>query len=145
MVVSAKRLAQGASLLIFASICGVSAYSNHEGLTGTTLQRDATHTRLIQYGQGGPHWVTADQYLRWQLSWWVLAVLGLVFTGLVLANLRLSGRWPRRRTSPWDVQGVTSMGSKGWIGKLGVRSPARLAAIIGIVEGAMVATSIVFG
>jgi dipeptidyl aminopeptidase/acylaminoacyl peptidase len=70
-------------VILFVLISAAGLYSNHEGLDGTLPQPDATHTKLIQYGHGGPHWVTPDQYLRWQLSWAAIAVLGTAYAGLL--------------------------------------------------------------
>jgi hypothetical protein len=87
--------------VVFVLLCAAGWYSNHEGLDGTTPTPDVTHTHLIQYGRDGPHFVSADQFYRWEATWVVIGVLLVVFVALLLFRARLEGKlWWRGRTEP---------------------------------------------
>jgi hypothetical protein len=86
-------------MALFVALCAAGIYSNYLGLSGPP-QPDATHTRLIQYGRGGPHYVTPDDFARWRATWVAIAVLLVSYIALVAVGWRTErGRWPWRRTS----------------------------------------------
>jgi hypothetical protein len=74
-------------------LCGVAAFGYYEGLHDSTPVADAAHTRQIWSGDAGSHWVSADQYQRWRVSWAVFA-LALVGSIVLAAVIRRSRRGP---------------------------------------------------
>jgi hypothetical protein len=69
-------------------LCGVALFASYEGMHDTSPVADAAHTREIWSGRAGPHWVSADQYLRWQVSWAVFALVLVALMGLAAVSRR---------------------------------------------------------
>jgi hypothetical protein len=83
-----RKFLRPLQLVVFVLLCATGWYSNHEGLDGATSTPDATHTRLIQYGRGGAHYISADQFYRWEATWVVIAFLIAAFVALVVLARR---------------------------------------------------------
>jgi hypothetical protein len=89
-----RRLLRVVGVALFVALCAAGIYSNNLGLAGAA-QPDATHTRLIQYGHGGPHYVTPEDFVHWEATWVVIVVLLLCWIAFLLVGWRAErGRWP---------------------------------------------------
>ncbi|MGH7023821.1 MAG: hypothetical protein ACREEB_09555 [Caulobacteraceae bacterium] len=77
---------------VFAALCIAGAYSNYEGFHDAKPRPDSIHARLIQYGHEPPHYVAADQFQRWQLTWAATGILIIAFVGLLWLQWRLRSR-----------------------------------------------------